>query len=80
MHYQSTYAELATAVLTIETSRLKEVATDFAHNEETAHLTRVPASPTKAICKALTTTHLKTLSHNTFPQLPAGMPYQHKDL
>jgi hypothetical protein len=71
---RSTYAELATAILTIETSELKEVTTDFARNEETARLgvARVPASPTKAIHEALATTHLKNPQPQYLPPTPSG--------
>jgi hypothetical protein len=57
---RATYAELATAVLALETGELKEAAADFARDEETARLAREPASPTKAIRDALVTTHLQT--------------------
>ena len=54
----------------IETSKLKEVAVDFTRDEETACLTRVPASPTKAIRKALTTTHLRNPQPQYLPPTP----------
>ena len=71
---RATYEELTASIITIDTSKLKEMVTDFTCNEETARLAReAPASPTKAIREALTTTHLQTpqICYNT--QTPA--PY-----
>ena len=48
---------------------------DFTCNEETARLAReAPASPTKAIREALTTTHLQTpqICYNTQTPAPYG--------
>ena len=69
---RSTYTELAAAVLALETSELKEVAVDFARDEETARLAREPASPTKAIHEALKTTHLQTPQLQYCPPAPNG--------
>jgi hypothetical protein len=55
---RTTYSELAIAVLALETGKLKEVAADFACDEETARLACEPASPMKAIRKTLAATHL----------------------
>ena len=65
---RTTYDELSAAVLALDTSELKEAAADYSHDEETARLTRVPASPTKAIREALATMHLQT------PQRPYDSP------
>jgi len=69
---RSTYTELATAILALETSELKEVAADFARDEETARLAREPVSPTKAIREALTATHLQTPQPQYRPPAPNG--------
>ena len=57
---RSTYKELTMAVLNLDVNDLKEAAADFNRDEETAHLTREPPLPTKAICEALATTHLQS--------------------
>ena len=69
---RSNYTELAKAVLELETSELKEVAADFARDEETARLAREPASPTKAIREALATTHLRNPQPQYHPPAPSG--------
>ena len=68
---RATYAELATAVLALDTGDLKEAATDFARDEETARLAREPASPTKAIREAFAATRIQAppaAPYNTAPQ------------
>jgi hypothetical protein len=69
---QTTYTELATAVLGLETSELKEVAADFARDEETARLAREPTSPTKAIRDALASTHLQNPQPQYRPTVPSS--------
>jgi hypothetical protein len=69
---RTTYTELAAAVLTLETSELKEVAADFARDEETARLAREPASPTKAIRDTLATTHLRSSQPQYQPPTLSG--------
>ena len=56
---KTTYAELATAVIAIDTGNLTEAAMDFICGEETAQLTCKPASPTKAIHEAFAATHIQ---------------------
>src|SRR5882762_10123774 len=69
---RATYAELAAAILALETGELKEAAADFACDEETVRLTRGPASPTKAIHDALITTHLQTPQSQYRAPVPGG--------
>jgi hypothetical protein len=69
---RSNYTELTTAVLALETSELKEVAADFAHDKETACLACEPTSPTKAIRNALATTHLRTPQPQYCSPAPGG--------
>jgi hypothetical protein len=68
---RATYGELTASVIVIDTSELKEMVADFPHNEEMAHLVHeTPTSPTKAICEALTTTHLQ-IHYNVQPLVPS---------
>ena len=71
---EAMYEELTALVIAIDITELKKMVADFTCNEETACLAHeTPDSPTKAICKALTATHLQTPQIWYNPQLPA--PY-----
>ena len=74
---RSTYGELTAAVLALDTSDLKDAATTFARDKETARLAREPASPTKVLRDALTATHLQTpYQQYRAPPIPTQNPFQ----
>jgi len=65
-----TYAELATAVLALDTGDLKDTAAAYMCNEETACLACEPASPTRVLREALSSTHIQppcTVNHPSHP-------------
>jgi hypothetical protein len=63
---RATCGKLSSAVLTLNTSDLKEATANYLQNEEMACLaclTCEPPSPTKAIHEAHTSTHLHDVPH-----------------
>jgi len=67
---RTTYQELSSAVLALDTSDLKDAAVEHNRNEETARLAREPASPTKAIREALASTHMQIPQRQYIPTAP----------
>jgi hypothetical protein len=67
---RASYDELATAVRSLDTKDLKDAATKYARDEETARLARLQASPTKALRDTFSATHIQTPQK----QYPAPQP------
>ena len=67
---RTTYQELSSAILALDTSDLKDAAVEHNRNEETARLAREPASPTKAIREALSSTHVQMPQWQYVPTTP----------
>jgi hypothetical protein len=71
---RSTYDQLTAAVLALDTSDLKDAAATYTRDEETARLAREPASPTKALREALSSTHLQAPSQQYRTPNPTAFP------
>jgi hypothetical protein len=74
---RGTYDELSAAVLTLDTSDLKDGAAAYAHDEEMARLACEPASPTKALREMFSSTHIqppRIINQTSYPA--AQNPFQ----